>query len=372
MVKKSEERKTEERKVVNEEPKDVFKLWADSYMGTTKLWEDSYLKLYKPWLESTGELFEKAAELPKDATPKQFKEFYDEWMKTYQNSFGDFYHIPTVKSNKETLEKLLQSAEESSKLYSSWIARLDENSQKTREVLEGEQDPAKYKEVYDMWMKSYGKIFDELLELPARENIKEAFESYTGVPDFYSETFISISKLWKNSYAKLYQPWIASISKLSEKAAEISKGGASPEAYQEFYAMWLDTYQETYGKLIDFKSPPSKEVFESFVQSANSYMNIYKSWIAALEKLSEKAEELSKRNTDPEASREFYSLWVKTYEKAFDSFFEDTPVVGPMKEILEPVKNAAKIYADTFTKMSRMWMKSGVHSASSYPGKSAT
>src|SRR3990172_12142913 len=230
-------KKTEEKKDLNEEK--IFKTWADSYTAVSKMWEDSYLKLYKPWVESTGEMFEKAAFISKDAAPEKYKEFYDEWVKTYQNTFGDFYQIPTVKSNK---------------LYRSWIVRLEENSQNTREVLKGEQDPAKYKEVYDQWIKSYGKIFDELLELPARENIKEAFENYTGVPDFYSETFIRISKLWKNSYAKLYEPWTASISKLSEKAAEISKEGASPEAYKEFYTLWLDTYQETYGKLFDFRS----------------------------------------------------------------------------------------------------------------------
>jgi hypothetical protein len=30
------------------------------------------------------------------------------------------------------------------------------------------------------------------------------------------------------------------------------------------------------------------------------------------------------------------------------------------------------MYADTFTKMSNMWMKSGVRSASAYPGKYTT
>ena len=38
-------KKTEERKDVNEEKKDVFKIWADSHIGISKLWEDSYLKL---------------------------------------------------------------------------------------------------------------------------------------------------------------------------------------------------------------------------------------------------------------------------------------------------------------------------------------
>jgi hypothetical protein len=56
------------------------------------------------------------------------------------------------------------------------------------------------------------------------------------------------------------------------------------------------------------------------------------------------------------------------YEKAFDSFFEDMPTVdGPMKEVMEPLKIMAKMYADTFVKMSKMFVRSG--SASAYPGK---
>jgi len=349
-------KKNEEKKDINEEKKDISKTWADSYTAVSKIWEDSYSKLYKPWIESTGEMFEKAALISKDATPEKYREFYNEWVKTHENTFGDFYPIPTLKSNKETLEKLLASAEESNKLYRSWITRLEENSKITQETLKGEQDPAKYKEVYDLWIKSYGKIFDELLELPSRKNMREIFENYPGIPDIYSETFVQISRLWKNSYAKLYGPWSESIEKLSEKAAEISKGGASPEDYKEFYNLWLNTYQETFGGIQS--THPSKEVFENFAQSANIYLNFYKSWITELEKLEEKAKKLSKQTTDPERSKEFYNLWVNTYEKAFNSFIEDTPTVGPLKEILEPVKNGAKIYADTFTKISKLWVNS--------------
>jgi len=355
-------KKTEERKESSEDRKDIFKTWADSYTAVSKIWEDSYLKLYKPWIESATEMFEKGAEIPKDAAPQKYKEFYDEWVKTYQNTFGDFYPLPSIKSNREALEKLLISAEESNKLYRSWIAGLEEYSKTTREILKGKPDPARYKQVYDLWIKSYEKIFDELLAPPARENIKELFEDYTGIPDFYSETFLQMSKLWKNSYAKLHEPWSESISKLSGKAAEISRGDASPEAYKEFYTLWLDTSKETYGKLYDIRSQPSKEVSENFVQSANIYLNLYKSWIAALENLSKKAEEISKRTTDPEASREFYNLWVKTYERTFDSFFEDTPGVSPLKDTLEPIRNAAKIHADTFARMSQLWVSSSASS----------
>jgi len=135
-----------------------------------------------------------------------------------------------------------------------------------------------------------------------------------------------------------------------------ARGDASPEAYKEFYTLWVDTYKETYGKYVG-SMQPSKEVFESFAQSTNIYLNMYKSWIAALEKMSKKAEELSKQTSDPEAYKEFYNLWVIMYEKAFNDFFEDMPAIGPMKELIEPVKNMAKIYADTFTRMSKLSVK---------------
>jgi hypothetical protein len=363
-------KKTEEKKDVNEE--NIFKTWADSYAAVSKMWEDSYLHLYKPWIESTAEMFEKTSLLSKEATPQKYREFYDEWIKTYQNTFGKFYPIPTLKSNKETLEKFLSSAEESNKLYRSWIAGLEENSRKTKEILQDEPDPAKYKEVYDMWMKSYEKIFDELLELLAQESTKEIFGNYMGIPDIYLGSFLQMSKLWKKSYAQLCGPLNESMLKLSEKMAEISRGNAGPEAYKEFYTLWMDTYQETSGKHIQ-SMEPSREMFEHFVQSTNIYVSMYKSWIAALEKMSEKANELSKQTSDPEAYKEFYNLWVKMYEKAFDSFFEDMPTVrGPMKEIMEPVKIMAKMYADTFARISKMWVKSGVRSASAYPGKYTT
>jgi hypothetical protein len=359
MVKKSEERKDIRTGDINAENKDSFKTCEDNYTAVSKMWEDSYLTLYKPWFESTEALFGKAFELSKNAAPETYKEFYGEWVKTSQNNFGKFYQIPTLESNKETLKKLLVSAEESNKIYSSWIADLDENSRATREVLKGEADPAKYKEVYDMWINSYGKMLNELLTLPLRQNMKELFQNITGTPDIYSEAFDQMSKIWKDSYAKLYVPYVDSMLKLSAKSAEISKGNATPEAFKEFHTLWMNTYQELYGRLFDAQSMrPSKEVLEQFEHSAKVNQNLFMSWIATLGKLSQKAEELSKQSADPEASKELYNLWAKMYGKAFDNFFENTPTFSPFKEILEPVKNAAKIYADTFSSMSGVMMKS--------------
>src|SRR5659263_537040 len=46
------------------------------------------------------------------------------------------------------------------------------------------------------------------------------------------------------------------------------------------------------------------------------------------------------------------------YEKAFDNLFENIPIARSFEKFLEPVKNTARLYADTFTIISKMWLKS--------------
>jgi hypothetical protein len=273
--------------------KDIFRAWADSYAAVSKMWEDSYINPYKPWFESTGEMFEKAVELSKEATPE------------------------------------------------------------------------KYKEYYNMWMKSYEKIFDEFLSMSSQESMKDIFENYIGIPNIYFRNFIQMSKLWKSSFVDLSLPWVDPMVKLSEKMADISRGDAGPEAYKEFYNLWMNTYQETYGMILNIQPlGPSKEMFENLLQSTNIYLNMYKSWLSVLEKMSEKMKDLSGRTADPEAYKEFYSLWIKTYEKAFEDFFENMPMIDSMKKMMEPIKSAAKIYTATFANMANMWIRSGAGSTS--------
>lgn len=62
--------------------------------------------------------------------------------------------------------------------------------------------------------------------------------------------------------------------------------------------------------------------------------------------------------TYQESNKELYNLWEKMYGKALDNFFKNTPTFSPFKEIMEPVKNAAKLYSDMFTSMSNIWVKS--------------
>jgi hypothetical protein len=209
-----------------------------------------------------------------------------------------------------------------------------------------------------MWIKSYDRMFDEFLVQPAFESAAEIFGNIPGTPNIYRETYKHILKIWKDSYIRQYKPYIESMFKLSAKIAEISKGGANLTEYKEFHNLWMNMYHDSFGKLIDENSiGTSKEVFEHFLHSTTVYLNMYKSWITALEKMSEKGIELS-NSTGPEAYREFCDLWIKTYQKAFESFFEDMPMIGPMKETMEPVKVAARTYSNMLVEMSNIWKDS--------------
>jgi len=359
------ENKIKETKNANDESGNIFNTWIGSYMAISKMWEESYIRLYKPWLESTSALFEKAIDASNTNSPEKYREFYVEWTKTFQGRLERSTQAPNLETNKKALEKLLESAKKSTDICKSWTIELEENSKKTREILQGKPDPVKYKEAYDIWIKSYANMFDGLLTLPFRENIREMFETYTGMPDIYSDTFVKISKLWNDSYIKLYGTWADALVDLSKKSEEISKGNVGPDAYKEFYSLWINIYQQTYGKFLNVQSIQNpkegeeqlKVAFENFAQSTTVYTNLCKSWVETLNKLSEKATELSfsKKVSGQDAQKEVCALWVRVYQKAFDSIFDNMPVANPFKDTFAPVKDAAKMYVDTLTRMSDVW-----------------
>jgi len=365
MVEKIEDKK-KDIKNGNEETGSIFNTWIGSYMAISKMWEESYIRLYKPWLETTSVLFEKAIEASSSNSPEKYREFYNEWTKTFQGKLDRMTKVNNLDDNKKALEKLLINAEKSTDICKSWATELEANSKRTREILQGTPDPVKYKEAYDLWIKSYAKIFDGLLTLPFRENVRDMFENYTGMPDIYSDTFARISKLWNDSYMKLYGTWADALVDLSKKSEEISKGNVDPDAYREFYSLWTNVYQQTYGKFLNIEAMQNpkegeaqlKAAFENFAQSTTTCSDLVKSWITALNKLSEKSMELSEQANNQDAHKELCNLWVRIYQKAFDSIFENMPVATPFKDTLAPVKDATKMYVDALTKMSDAWTQS--------------
>lgn len=355
--------KSEENKETNETMKNIINTWTSESNEFLRMWGDSNLKLYQPFLEFVREESVRMTDMSMNVIPKKYKEFYDNWMKTYKNSFGKVYSVP-ISSPKEALEDLIKCANESNKVYRSWIEEFEGNSKQTSEVMNDGMDPAKYRDCYESWLKTYEKISNDIIDNPAIRYQKEIFSNYTGIPDFGSESFSKMAKQMQELYIKLYIPSEDSMVKISQDIAKMSKGEAKPETYKEFYDLWMNTYKETFSKMFDTQTmKPSKEMLDSLKESTDISLNLFKSWTAVLEKMLEKMQDQSKLMNDPEAFKEFYNLWIKMYEKSED-MFEGVPLVSPLKEMMEPVKSACKIYANTSIKMSRMWMDSFTRMAS--------
>ncbi|MCS4541538.1 MAG: hypothetical protein HY929_04340 [Euryarchaeota archaeon] len=276
--------------------RNFFKIWSDGYSNITKMWLDSYFKLYSPWIDAMKNMSDKATEITRGtASPEAYKEFYNLWTKTYEETIGKFIGTPLLAPTKETFEKLLKGADDSVGRYKLWIAALEDLSKKTTEMLEGETDPREYKELYDRWVETYEDIFDDLLGPAAIESTRELFGHWTGVLRIYSDSLINIMRMWMDSYFKLYSPWIDAMKNMSDKATEITRGTASPEAYKEFYNLWMKTYEETFGKFLGvpmFESvkgafDPFWEISETYATTLmkfykmgmDFYFKLYKLWI---------------------------------------------------------------------------------------------
>jgi len=351
-------KKSEEHKETNEGMKNIINTWTSESNEFLRVWGESNLKLYQPMIDFVGDESLRMTDMSMNATPKEYKELYDNWMKTYRNSFGKVYPAP-ISSPKEALEDLIKCANDSNKVYMSWVEEFEENSKRTSDVLNDGMDPAKYRDCYQSWLKTYEKVSNDMNDNPAIRYQKEIFSNYTGIPDFGSGSFSKMAKQMQELYVKLYIPSEDSIVKISQDLAKISKGEAKPETYKEFYDLWMNTYNETFSKMFDpHTMKPSKEMLDSLKESMDISLNMVKSWTEVLEKMSEKMHDQSKFMNDPDAFKEFYNLWIKMFEKSSEGIFESVPLVSPLKEMMEPIKSACKIYVQTSIKMSRMWMDS--------------
>ena len=360
MVKKIEENTSN---IGTTEGKNTVNLWVNNSNEFLQLWGDSNLKLYKPWIEFIGDKSMKINDMARSTSPLKYKEFYEDWMKTCKSTYGKISY-DEISSPEEALEGFVKCANESNKLYMSWIQEFGENSKKTTEVLNNGRDPAKYRECCDSWINTYEKVIDDINEHPAIKFQRDFFGSYTGMPDLYSESIAKMAKQIKEVTTRFYVPSDESINKFSDGIERLSKGEVNPETYKEFYDMWLNTYKENFSKLFDPQTmKPSKELLDNLKESNEITINLFKSWTEALENLSAKMEDQPKLINDPEAFKEFYNLWVKMFEKTSEEIFEGVPMASPIKEMMEPVKSACKMYSDTSIKMSRMWMDSFSHIA---------
>lgn len=290
-------KKTKDNKEESCQREGLFDTWANGCLSASKI-----------WLESACGVFDK--------TTGFSQESFDEYMQSQQQIFARFYPINKMpKFDRKAFEQILEGAGEINKIFKSWIEEVEVNIQKTRTLLGDNPTAEQLSECNSIWYKAYEKIFEEFISIPTRDNMQVIFENYSGIPNVYLHNFVQMLRWWKDACFSLYKP------------------GVDPTKF-------------------------SKEIFDSFQQSVDVYLYSYKLWLHVLEKMQEKARALPECASSYEAYKEFYSLWIKTYEKIFDEFFDNMPMLDKtMIMMIDPIKSIAKMYRDMLINIANMWIR---------------
>jgi class III poly(R)-hydroxyalkanoic acid synthase PhaE subunit len=102
-------------------------------------------------------------------------EFFDQWLKTYESTYGRLVEMPAMGPMRERSEKMVRSFSVSVNLYTAWMESLVnfqnifmEAMRRMREKMtteiEGEARPEKYRDFYQLWIETYSETFKEFLK----------------------------------------------------------------------------------------------------------------------------------------------------------------------------------------------------------------
>jgi len=100
------------------------------------------------------------------------QEFYDEWLKTYKATMGKFVQMPAIGPAREKSEKMMKGFSTFMNLYAAgmdtsanlqtvFMEAMRKVHEKTGKDMNGEITPEKYKEFYNIWIKTYSDTFKE-------------------------------------------------------------------------------------------------------------------------------------------------------------------------------------------------------------------
>lgn len=104
------------------------------------------------------------------------------------------------------------------------------------------------------------------------------------------------------------------------------------ESTQEFFDMWLKTYEATMGRLVEMPAMgPAREKSEKMTKGFSTFVNLYAAgmdtssnlqsvFMEAMRKVKEKTAKDMKGEISPDKYKDFYNIWIETYSETFKEF----------------------------------------------------
>ena len=101
-------------------------------------------------------------------------------------------------------------------------------------------------EFVDLWLKTYEATYGRLIEMPAMGPMREKYEKVTK----NISTAADLYSAWLESYLHLQNVFMEASRRMHEKITTQMKGEMAPEAYKDFYEIWVETYSETFREFL--------------------------------------------------------------------------------------------------------------------------
>lgn len=103
------------------------------------------------------------------------QEFFNLWLKIYEDTFGKLVAMPTLGPTREKSEKMMKGFSTFVNLYTAWMKSninsqsvfmeaMHNMSEKTTTEMDGENSPEKYRDFYRIWIETYSETFKEFLK----------------------------------------------------------------------------------------------------------------------------------------------------------------------------------------------------------------
>jgi class III poly(R)-hydroxyalkanoic acid synthase PhaE subunit len=120
---------------------------------------------------------------------------------------------------------------------------------------------------------------------------------------------------------------------------------SSFESTQEFFDMWLKTYEATMGRLVEMPAVgPAREKSEKMMKGFSTSVNLYTAgmdstanfqsvFMEAMHRVHEKTATDMEGEIGPEKYKDFYKIWIETYSETFKEFLKSGHFASDMGKL---------------------------------------
>jgi hypothetical protein len=121
---------------------------------------------------------------------------------------------------------------------------------------------------------------------------------------------------------------------------------SSFESTQEFFDLWLKTYEATFGRLVEMPAMgPAREKSEKMMKGFSTFVELYTTWMdsnvnfqsvfmEAMRRMREKTATEMEGEISPEKYKDFYKIWIETYSETFKEFLKSGHFASDMGKLM--------------------------------------